>query len=136
MITAADRSRYGSMVCDLENDCTHGSNGLTKTVADAYSYIVNYLPAQKAKGVYIHIPKSWIILDTGSTANIFCNRNLLRDTHETDEWLDLNCNSGQSTTNIQGTLLSFDIVWFSEKGSTNILSFAILAGKYKITYNK
>eukprot|EP00957_Ditylum_brightwellii_P056577 4288792-Ditylum_brightwellii.AAC.1 len=51
MITAADRSRYGSMVCDLENDYTHGIDGLPKTVADAYSYIANYLPAPKAKGV-------------------------------------------------------------------------------------
>eukprot|EP00957_Ditylum_brightwellii_P025419 1922434-Ditylum_brightwellii.AAC.1 len=86
--------------------------------------------------IYVRIPKSWIILDTGSTSNILCNRNLLRDIHETDEWLGLNCNSGWSTTNLQGILLGFDIVWFSEKGIANILSFAILPGKYMITYNK
>eukprot|EP00957_Ditylum_brightwellii_P106486 8124157-Ditylum_brightwellii.AAC.1 len=51
MITAVYRSRNRSMDHDLENDCTHGINGLPKTVADAYSYVANYLPAPKAKGV-------------------------------------------------------------------------------------
>eukprot|EP00957_Ditylum_brightwellii_P187440 14275423-Ditylum_brightwellii.AAC.1 len=51
MIKAADRLRYGSIVCDLENDYTHGINGLPKTMADAYSYIAKYLPAPKAKKV-------------------------------------------------------------------------------------
>eukprot|EP00957_Ditylum_brightwellii_P108871 8304599-Ditylum_brightwellii.AAC.1 len=170
MIKSADRSRYRSMVCDLENDYTHDIDGLPKTVADAYSYIANYLPTPKAKDVdnaeglsfvttrdddqnkfphikcrqcrtmghygnmcktilgqestlafilgdtkptaagnftygqeYIRIPKSWIILDTGSTTNIFCNRNLLRDIHDIYECLGLNCNSGWGTTNLQGT---------------------------------
>eukprot|EP00957_Ditylum_brightwellii_P023876 1800538-Ditylum_brightwellii.AAC.1 len=50
MVTAADRSRYESVVHDLENGYTHGIDGLPKTMADAYSYIANYLPAPKAKG--------------------------------------------------------------------------------------
>eukprot|EP00957_Ditylum_brightwellii_P174420 13280513-Ditylum_brightwellii.AAC.1 len=51
MITAADMSRYRSMICDLENDHTHGIDGPPKIVADAYSYLANYLPVPKAKGM-------------------------------------------------------------------------------------
>ena len=41
-----------------------------------------------------HLPASWIILDTGSKVNVFSNRSLLKNVHETNCSMHIHCNAG------------------------------------------
>eukprot|EP00957_Ditylum_brightwellii_P088082 6710060-Ditylum_brightwellii.AAC.1 len=47
MLVQVDRSRHDSMVRDLNNDYTHGTDGFLKTTSEEYSYTANHVPRPK-----------------------------------------------------------------------------------------
>jgi Reverse transcriptase (RNA-dependent DNA polymerase) len=82
-----------------------------------------------------NIKKDWIILDNGSTVDIFCNKQLLKNVRETSDSVRVRCNAGVTVTNMKGELPGYGTVWYNPNGMANILSLARVSEKYKITYD-
>ena len=50
------------------------------------------------------IPSPWLLLDSQSTVDVFCNANLLTSLQQVSTVLTIRCNAGTKTTNWKGYL--------------------------------
>jgi len=81
------------------------------------------------------IPDNWILLVSQSTVDMFKNKKLLKNIHDTKKALSLNCNTGIAMVKKIGDLLGYGTVWFYEEGISNILSLINIKKKYRVTYD-
>ena len=80
------------------------------------------------------IPKSWLLLDSGSTISSVCNRNLLSNLEFCTEPLKVHCNGGSCIYKESGTLNILPIrAYYSPKSIANVLSLAEVAASYRVT---
>ena len=78
---------------------------------------------------------NWILLDNGSTIDVFHNSKLLRNIRTSDTTMKINCNAGIKRTNKIGTLPGYGDVWYDEHGIANILSLSNVSKRYHVTYD-
>ena len=76
-----------------------------------------------------------MILDSGSSIDLFCNASWLQDIKVSRESIDLSTNAGPLHVNKLGTLPAYGEVPFNRNAVTNIMSLAQAADKYKVTYD-
>ena len=81
------------------------------------------------------IPKTWILLDSQSMVDIFCNPQLLKNIRRTPEGMRVHCNAGSCLTNLVGDLPGYGTVWYDPKAIANILSLRRVRDHYHITYD-
>ena len=77
----------------------------------------------------------WILLDNGSTLDIFHNRRLLQNIRTSATTMKIRCNAGVKRTNKIGTLPGYGDVWYDEHGIANILSLSNVIKRYRVTYD-
>ena len=75
------------------------------------------------------IDPNWILLDSQSMVDLFCNAALLTNLRVVGRTLKIRCNAGNMTTNMVGDLDGYGTVWYHKKGIANILSL------YRVTTN-
>ena len=68
------------------------------------------------------IPKTWILLDSQSTIDIFCTLQLLKNICRTAEGMRVHCNAGSCLTNLIVDLPGYGTMWYDPKAIDNILS--------------
>lgn len=82
------------------------------------------------------IAKSWIILDNGSTVDIFPNKDLLTNIRSTKTIMNVRCNARVTKTNLQSDLKGYGKVWYNPQGIANILSLSHVQEKNRITFDR
>ena len=87
---------------------------MQNTLKDRISSIVS-----QSKGP---IKINWVLLDSQSTINLFCNGLLLANTRKVETKLNIFCNAGKRSTNMVGDLKIYNTVWYYADGIANILS--------------
>ena len=79
--------------------------------------------------------RKWVLLDSESTTDIFCDRDLLYNVRRVDEIMKLDTNGGVLTSDMKGTLKNYGDVWLNELAITNILALCNVVKKYKVTFD-
>lgn len=93
-----------------------------------YSYVQSQFAGLNLRNI--------VLLDNESTVHSFCNNSLVYNITDTSDSIYLSTNAGTTSTSqvcqIRGL---HQKVWFSEEFLTNIFSLALIAKKYRITYD-
>ena len=79
--------------------------------------------------------RDMLLLDSASSAHVFCNKRMVDKTWETDTSLSLATNGGPFETSTKGRVPQCDDVWLNEKSMTNIFSLALLTDKFRVTFD-
>jgi hypothetical protein len=77
--------------------------------------------------------KNWILLNNGSTVDLFCNPNLVTDIHTSTETLKLSTNRGNLSTNQKATVPNYGEVRYDPNAITNIFSSSEMEKKFHDT---
>ena len=79
--------------------------------------------------------RDWILLDTGSSTDIFCDANLLEDVSKDSRGLVLHTNGGVLECDRKGSFNKYGRVWHDKRALTNILSFYNLQSKFDVVFD-
>jgi len=86
------------------------------------------------KSRYEGLNQDWILLDTQSNVDIFCNKELLTNVHKIPgPGLHLRYNGGTMVTNMVVDTPNYGTVWYHHRSLANILSFANVRKRFSVT---
>ena len=77
---------------------------------------------------------NWILLNTCSLIDLFCNQSFVCNVHQVNTTLSLMTNAGMMKTNLKAELPGYGTVWFDPQAMTNVLDFGNIAKQYPIRY--
>jgi hypothetical protein len=81
-----------------------------------------------------HVNPNWVILDTGSTSDIFYNKKLVSIIWLSRDSLKVHCNAGTKVVKHVAKLNNYGTAWFNEQGIANILSMSMVKKKFPVRY--
>ena len=79
--------------------------------------------------------KEWILLDSQSTVNLFCNPRYVNNIRKAHATLQLSTNTGQKAITTVADVPDYGTVWFDNESITNIFSLADMSDKYRVTFD-
>ena len=80
------------------------------------------------------INPNWILLDSQSTVDLFCNANLLSNIRPVGGLLNVYYNAGITITNMVGNLDGYGTVWYHRQGISNIILLYRVTNKFHVQF--
>ena len=74
-----------------------------------------------------------MVLDSGSSVDLFCNKDWIQDIEKIQNPQTLHTNAGGLKVTLQGMLPKYGQAPLDKTAMTNILSLGVLSSKYRIT---
>ena len=112
---------------------TFASAGESEDEDESESQLFNYgLCNVTSNGLKL---RNLILLDNQSTVDLFCNKNLVTNIHETNRSMTVKGNGGALSTNSKATLRNYGDVWFDKRAITNILSLKNVRNLFRVTFD-
>jgi hypothetical protein len=81
------------------------------------------------------VPSNWILLDSQSTLDVFCNANMLSNIRQVNTGMKIFSNAGVTVTNYIGDLAGYGTVWYDPNGIANILSLSRVSSANRVTFD-
>jgi len=81
------------------------------------------------------INKMWILLDSQSTVDFFCNKELITNIRIVSQRLVIHCNTGRAKMNLMGDLPGYGPVWYYKDGMANIPSMYLVSELFHVQYD-
>ena len=81
------------------------------------------------------IPRTWILLDSQSTVDVFHNASLLKNIRTITSVMEIRCNAGVRRTSQVGDLPGYGRVWYDPGSIANILSLSSVARKFDVVFD-
>ncbi|MFM7629896.1 MAG: hypothetical protein ACKO44_10300, partial [Algoriphagus sp.] len=82
------------------------------------------------------LPRTWIIIDSASSIDLFCNSALLIDLQDAPTPITILSAAGQTAINQFGYLPGYpERIWYQPNGAANVLSLRNLARHFTITFD-
>jgi len=95
---------------------------------------VSYSLLQNRENEHQELNENWVLLDTQSNCDIFRNKKLLSNVRKADgAGLTLHSNGGELNTHEVGDVTGYGTVWYSPDSLANILSFANVRKKFRVS---
>ena len=79
--------------------------------------------------------KECIILDNGSTIDLFGNKKLVSDIRKSNHTLKMATNAGCKENKLKGNVPGYGEVWYDKRAIANVFSSNNMAQRHRITYD-
>ena len=76
-----------------------------------------------------------LLLDSCSTVDLFCNKNLVTKIWTSKNSMTMKGNSSDLKTHQKAHVKNYGEVWFAEREITNIMSLKNVKEKFRVTYD-
>ena len=128
-------------VDEYESDGSEGTVEISYTFLN-YTFLANGTKERKEDELETQerktkerndIDKTSILLDTGSNCSVFNNADFLKNIRKSRSKLVALTNGGEQDSRMKGTLPGFFDVWYNPESMVNILSFAEVSRRYRVT---
>ena len=108
------------------SDVSDGEPNLPPDSNPGYDFMFTVLPDSL-------IPRSWVLLDSQSTCNVFNNRHLLQNIRTAPEPLTAYTNGGCQVSTLIGDIPNFGPVYYNPESLANILSLSSVTTVCRVT---
>ena len=128
--TLHKHTRMPNYKSNKSNDSNDNNSKATPQGGDGVNVLM-FMFSQSRK----NIPDNWILLDSQSIVDIFCNPRLVENIRRVKDRMKIQCNAGTRVTNLVGDLPGHGPVWFDLRAIANVLSLKLVKEKYHIQYD-
>ena len=85
----------------------------------------------------VGVPRTWILLNSQATINVFCSRELLDEVAHMEGAMAICCNADVVHTPLSGVVSGFEQekMWYHPQGIANVISLYLTRKNFHIAYN-
>ena len=116
-----------------DEQSTNTNNTDDRSVSSEWSGLHISMNNSELKGE--DLMKNSIILDNGSTVDLFSNPELVHGIHQSEQIMELHTNAGSKINNRKATVPGYGKVWYDDQAIANIFGLGNMIKKHRVTFD-